>query len=317
MRVSYYPEIDLRTSARPVATLGNFDGVHRGHQRALSILRERSRELEAPSVAVTFEPHPVSVLRPERAPRRILTPQLKVELLGGQSIDHLVIVHFTREFSEVSAEQFVKEMLVGKLRVSELVLGADFRFGHGREGDVEFLRRMGERYDFVVHEVEGFEHRGEIVSSSRIRRTLEEGAVDEAAEMLGRPYFFDATVIRGDGRGRQIGFPTANLKVEGEVLVGDGVYATEAAVSGQSLPGMSHVGRRPTFGLEDRTVETHLFDFDRDLYGASLRLHFHRRIRGTVKFPSAEALRDRLRLDREEAIAALQGLRARGRNLVV
>ncbi|HEY7817175.1 MAG TPA: riboflavin biosynthesis protein RibF, partial [Vicinamibacteria bacterium] len=284
MRVSYYPEVDLRTSVRPVATLGNFDGVHLGHQRALAILRERSRALEASAVAVTFEPHPVSVLRPERAPKRILTPKLKVELLGASSIDHLVIIHFTREFSQISAEEFVKEVLVGKLRVAELVLGADFRFGHGREGDVEFLRRAGERDDFLVHQVEGFEHRGEVVSSSRIRRTLEEGAVDEAAEMLGRPYFFDSTVVHGDGRGRQMGFPTANLKVEGDVLVGDGVYATEATLSGQSVPGMSHVGRRPTFGLEERMVETHLFDFDRDLYDAPLRLHFHRRIRGTVKF---------------------------------
>jgi riboflavin kinase/FMN adenylyltransferase len=317
MRVSYYPEVDLRTSVRPVATLGNFDGVHLGHQRALAILRERSRALEASAVAVTFEPHPVSVLRPERAPKRILTPKLKVELLGASSIDHLVIIHFTREFSQISAEEFVKEVLVGKLRVAELVLGADFRFGHGREGDLEFLRRTGERDDFLVHQVEGFEHRGEVVSSSRIRRTLEEGAVDEAAEMLGRPYFFDSTVVHGDGRGRQMGFPTANLKVEGDVLVGDGVYATEATLFGQSVPGMSHVGRRPTFGLEERMVETHLFDFDRDLYDAPLRLHFHRRIRGTVKFASAEALRDRLRLDREEAMTALQDLRARGRNLVV
>jgi riboflavin kinase/FMN adenylyltransferase len=317
MRVSHYPEVDLPASVRPVATLGNFDGVHLGHQRALSILRERSRELGAPAVAVTFEPHPVSVLRPERAPKRILTPKLKVELLGAQAIDHLVIIHFTREFSQISAERFVEEVLVGKLRVAELVLGADFRFGHGREGDLEFLRRLGERDDFLVREVQGFEHGGEVVSSSRIRRTLEQGAVDEAREMLGRPYFFDSTVIRGDGRGRQMGFPTANLKADGDVLVGDGVYATEAIVLGERVPGMSHLGRRPTFGLEERTVETHLFDFDRDLYGASLRLHFHRRIRGTVKFASAEALRDRLRLDREEAIAALQDLRARGRNLVV
>ncbi len=135
--------------------------------------------------------------------------------------------------------------------------------------------------------------------------------------MLGRPYFFEGDVVRGDGRGKLMGFPTANLKVDGDVLVADGVYVTEATVAGALVPGMTHVGRRPTFGLEERVVETHLFDFDRDLYNARMRLHFHHRIRGTVKFSSAEALQERLRLDREEALRYLQGLRTRRRNLVV
>jgi riboflavin kinase/FMN adenylyltransferase len=311
MRISYYPDVDLREGSRPAVTLGNFDGVHLGHQRAIALLRHRAEELSAPSVAVTFEPHPVSVLRPERAPKRILTAKLKQEILAELSIDHLVVIHFTEEFSRLTAEEFVSRVLVSKLRAAELVLGANFRFGRGREGDLGSLRRLGERFDFVVREVEASEHRGEVISSSRIRRSLEEGGVDEAAAMLGRPYFFEGVVVRGDGRGKRMGFPTANLKVEGDVLVGDGVYVTEATVGGATLPGMTHVGRRPTFGLEERTVETHLFDFDRDLYDSRIRLHFHRRVRGTVKFSSAEALQAQLRLDREEARRSLRELRAR------
>ena len=312
MRISYYPDVDLRGSARPAVTLGNFDGVHLGHQRAFALLQERARVLQAPSVAVTFEPHPVSVLRPDNAPKRILTPKLKEELIAGLSIGHLVVIHFTREFSRITAEEFVSRVLVEKLQVAELVLGANFRFGHGREGDLESLRNLGERFGFVVDQVEASEHEGEIISSSRIRRSLEEGASDEAAAMLGRPYFFDGDVVRGDGRGKLMGFPTANLKVDGDVLVADGVYVTEATVAGATVSGMTHVGRRPTFGLDERAVETHLFDFDRDLYDARIRLHFHHRIRGTVKFSSAEALQEQLRHDREEAQDFL-----RRRNLVV
>ena len=317
MRVSYYPDVDLRGSARPAVTLGNFDGVHLGHQRAFALLEERARKLQAPSVAVTFEPHPVSVLRPEHAPKRILTPKLKQELIAAHSIDHLVVIHFTQEFSRIPAEEFVRLVLVEKLQVAELVLGANFRFGRGREGHLESLRKLGEKFGFVVHQVEAAEHKGEIISSSRIRRSLEEGAVDEAAAMLGRPYFCEGDVVRGDGRGKLMGFPTANLKVDGDLLMADGVYVTEATVAGATVPGMAHVGRRPTFGLEERTVETHLFDFDRDVYDARIRLHFHHRIRGTVRFSSADALQEQLRLDREEAQSFLRALRTRRRNLVV
>jgi riboflavin kinase/FMN adenylyltransferase len=254
----------------------------------------------------------VSVLRPERAPKRILTPKQKQEVSAAQGIDHLVVIHFTKEFSQLTAEEFVERVLVRKLRAAELVLGANFRFGRGREGDLESLRKLGVGLGFVVHQVEAARYGGEILSSSRIRKSLEEGAVDEAKAMLGRAHFLEGQVVRGDGRGKLMGFPTANMKIDGDVLVADGVYVTEATVSGAIVSGMTHVGRRPTFGLEERTVETHLFDFERDLYGARIRLHFHHRIRGTVKFSSAEALQEQLRRDREEARGFLGDLRARG-----
>jgi riboflavin kinase/FMN adenylyltransferase len=314
MKVCHYPKVDLPENARPVVTLGNFDGVHLGHRRAMALLKERARALDAPAIAVTFEPHPVSVVRPEQAPKRILTPELKQEVLAELGLDYLVIIHFTEEFSRMEPDAFVETVLVDTLHAAELVLGANFRFGRGRSGDLEALRALGKRHGFVVHQVEASSHDGSIISSSRIRQSLVAGDVGEAAIMLGRPYFLQGTVVEGDGRGRLMGFPTANVKVDGDVLVGDGVYVTDAVIGTERYHGMTHVGRRPTFGLDERMVETHLFDFDQQIYGALARLYFHHRIRGTVAFDSADALKARLEQDESEARAFFGG---RGRNLVL
>ncbi|TDI42201.1 MAG: bifunctional riboflavin kinase/FAD synthetase [Acidobacteria bacterium] len=321
MRICYFPDVDLPENARPVLTLGNFDGVHLGHQKAMDLVKVRAKALSCPAAALTFEPHPVSVLRPEKAPKRILTPALKQEVIGEMGLDFLVIVHFTKEFSRIGPEDFVEQVLVKDLRVCELVLGENFRFGRGRSGDLKALRKLGERHGFVVHQLEASIHKGAMISSSRIRESLRGGQVDEAGAMLGRPFFVEGEVVEGDGRGRTIGFPTANIKMDGDLLLDDGVYVTDAVVSTGSrgasterFSGMTHVGRRPTFGLEERTVETHLFDFDRQIYGAKVRLHFHHRVRGTVAFDSAEALRAQLERDRETARAFF---RDTGRNLVV
>lgn len=302
MKVVSFPRFALPQAARPAVTLGNFDGVHLGHQRAVELLRERARALSSPSVAVTFEPHPISVLRPSEAPKRILTPELKREVLASLGIDWLVVIEFTLEFSRIEPEEFVENVLVGKLRVAELVLGGNFRFGRGRAGDVDSLRRMGERFGFLVHRVEASMRGGEMISSSRVRGSLAAGDVEEAAAMLGRPYFVDGDVVEGEGRGRQVGFPTANVRVAGDLLAADGVYVTEARIGSERHRGMTHVGARPTFGLDTRSVETHLFDFDRNVYGERIRLSFHRRMRGTVRFESAEALREQLRRDRARAV---------------
>ncbi len=316
MRICYFPDVDLPENARPVLTLGNFDGVHLGHQKAMDLVKVRAKALSCPAVALTFEPHPVSVLRPEKAPKRILTPALKQQVIGERDLDLLVIVHFTKEFSRVGPEEFVEQVLVEKLRVRELVLGENFRFGRGRSGDLDALRKLGERYGFVVHQLEASIHKGAMISSSRIRETLRGGQVDEAGAMLGRPFFVEGEVIEGDGRGRLMGFPTANIKMDGDLLLDDGVYVTDAVIDAGNdrFAGMTHVGRRPTFGLEERMVETHLFDFDRQIYGAKVRLYFHCRVRGTVAFDSAEALKQQLERDREAARAFF---RDTGRNLVV
>lgn len=318
MKVCYYPDVDLSDGARPVVTLGNFDGLHLGHQKAMALLRERARELDTQAVAVTFEPHPVSVLRPDMAPKRILSPKLKQEVIGQTGIDVLVVVHFTESFSQMEPDAFVEQVLIGKLRASEIVLGEDFHYGRDRGGNLDTLRLAGERFGFIVHRVQAYTHDGGVVSSTRIRQALASGDVDAARAMLGRPHFLEGVVERGDGRGRLMGFPTANIRVDDDtdVLLGDGVYVTQAVVNGDAAVhnGMTHVGSRPTFGLEARTVETHLFDFDREIYGQSIRLFFWDRVRGTVRFDSADGLRKQLGHDQQQARAFFE---RQGRNLVL
>jgi riboflavin kinase/FMN adenylyltransferase len=302
MKVSTYPEISLPRGARPAVTLGNFDGVHVGHQAIMAKLQSRARDLSAPSVAVTFEPHPMSVLRPESAPSRIQTLEQKQETLATLGIDYLLVIPFTVAFSRKEPEDFVREVIQGKLRAAELVLGTNFRFGHGRAGGMDTLRLLGRRFGYTVLEVEPALFDGEMISSSRVRRVLSGGDVEKAADMLGRPYFVDGRVVKGDGRGRLIGFHTANLDLTGTLLLDDGVYVTSARVGEKRRAGMSHIGRRPTFGLDSRTVETHLFDFTEEIYGDWIRLYFHQRVRGTQAFEGPEALRRQLDSDRERAL---------------
>ncbi len=314
MRVSTYPQVAHSFRERPVVTFGNFDGVHLGHQSILEELKARARALDALSVAVTFEPHPISVLRPEAAPQLIQTPEQKQETLAGIGIDELIVVPFTPEFSRLEPEEFVRSVVVDKLCAVELVLGHNFRFGHGRVGDLNTLRAFGQAFGFVVHEVSPATAGEKMISSSRVRRSLGSGEARQAAAMLGRAYFVDGRVVQGDGRGRLIGFHTANLELTGSLLLDDGVYVTSARVRDVYHRGMSHVGRRPTFGLDSRTVETHLFDFSEEIYGEWLRLYFHERIRGTVRFRGPEELKQQLDSDREQS---LEFFRDHGRNLVL
>jgi riboflavin kinase/FMN adenylyltransferase len=265
-------------------------------------LKARAQALKTLSLAVTFEPHPISVLRPEAAPRRIQTPEQKQETLETLGIEYLLVIPFTAEFSMMAPEVFVREVIVRKLHAAELVLGTNFRFGRNRTGDLETLRSFGRELDFTVLEVEPAVAGGEMISSSRVRRVLGDGDAETAASMLGRPYFVDGEVVKGDGRGRLIGFHTANLDLSNTLLVDDGVYVTSARLEDRLYQGMSHVGRRPTFGLDTRTVETHLFGFSREIYGEWVRLYFHRRIRGTMAFGGAQELRRQLEADRERAL---------------
>ena len=210
-----------------------------------------------------------------------------------------MIIEFTLEFSRQEPEAFVREVLYEKLHPSELVLGVNFRFGRGRAGELQTLRSFGSKFDFEVRRVEPVLDGDEIISSSRIRRALADGTVTAAAAMLGRSYFLDGKVVKGDGRGKGLGFATANLALEGDLLVADGVYATSARLGGRVHQGMSHVGRRPTFGIERRSVETHLFDFAEEVYGAPIRLFFHERLRETIAFDGPEALKRQLAQDKK------------------
>jgi riboflavin kinase/FMN adenylyltransferase len=303
MQVSTFPRVEIPAGARPVVTLGNFDGVHLGHQRLIRGAVELAAAAGVPSVVVTFEPHPMSVLRPGAAPKRILTLEQKAELIASLGVDFLVVIPFTLELSRKEPAEFVHQVLVEKLAAGEIILGTNFRFGRGRAGDLATLRELGRKEGFQVREIPSALHQGKLISSSVIRAALAESRLEEVTAMLGRPYFVDGRVVKGDGRGARIGFPTANLEWSGDLLLSDGVYVSSARLGESHYPGMSHIGRRPTFSVETRALETHLFDFSAEIYGRQLRLFFHRRLRETIAFRSPEALARQLALDQEQARA--------------
>jgi len=292
-----------------VVTVGTFDGVHRGHWAVLQEIRRRAGETGRRSVLLTFHPHPLRIVRPEDAPPLLTTPVEKKEILAESGLDYAVFLSFTRELSRYEPERFVREILVGRLGVEELVIGYDHGFGRGRSGDVDTLRRLGEELGFAVDVVDPVEAGAEAISSTRIRRAVEEGAMGDARRGLGRPYSVRGVVVRGEGRGRTLGFPTANLKVDdGHKLVPPaGIYAVRGVLRSGTWGGALHIGPRPTFRGSPPTVELHLIDFDADLYGEAVRVDFVRRLRDVRPFASADALVEQMREDVEEAREALAG----------
>jgi riboflavin kinase/FMN adenylyltransferase len=257
---------------------------------------------------LTFDPHPARVLRPDRAPAALTTLAQKEELLAGLGVDRLAVLPFDARVATLDAGAFAREVLVGVLGARDVVVGESFRFGRGREGDSRVLAVLGRRRGFEVHGIPPVLSGGEPVSSSRVRHALARGDVIAARTLLGRRYFVDASVVRGDGRGRVIGVPTANLEPDNEVLPARGVYAARCRTpDGGWSDAVVNLGHRPTFGGGPVTAEAHLLDFDGDLYGARLRLEFHGRLRGEERFDGAPALVARIRRDIAEARALLSG----------
>jgi len=276
-----------------VATVGNFDGIHRGQHRVISTTVGRARALDIGSVVVTFEPHPLDVLRKQRPPQRLTLRDQKRKLIERIGVDTLAEIEFSPRFASTSAPSFVESFLVGKLGVRELYVGSKFRFGQGREGDLELLEEMGGALGFQVHGLEEEEYEEGTISSTRIRDAVRAGRVESAAEMLDRSFAVVGIVIHGEGRGKKHGWPTMNVDVEHDLMPADGVYASEVWLpeSQQLLPGVTNIGSRPTFpGSSAVVVETHIFDFDRDIYGQRVELGFAGRIRGETRFDSVEAL---------------------------
>jgi riboflavin kinase/FMN adenylyltransferase len=285
------------TISHPVLTLGNFDGIHLGHQLLLQRVVADAKEMGGRSVVLTFEPHPLQLLAPARAPRLILTHKDKMVLLHSFGVDVVIIQTFNAAFAEVEAEAFVRRYLVERLGVRKMWVGRDLRFGTGRKGRVEDLIRWGAQAGFEVGIVEPIELAGMRISSSRIRSLIEQGEVRQAERFLGRYHFVSGRVVPGHRRGRQLGFPTANIVPRTEVLPRDGIYATFMQVDDGLWPSATNIGTNPTFGKGPRTVESYLFDFSGELYGRSVRLFFVRRIRDEKKFSRAESLVEQMRED--------------------
>jgi riboflavin kinase / FMN adenylyltransferase len=281
-----------------VLALGNFGGVHRGHRKILDRVRRVAHERGVTSVVMTFDPHPPRVVRPDKAPPLLMTKEQKLEALAAAEVQGAAIVRFTHELSQWDPETFVRLVLVDWLHVSEVWVGANFLFGHDRAGNFSTLRALGSRFGYRAEKIDPVRYKDFVVSSTRIRRLISDGRVDEASALLGHEYVLGGTVVRGDGRGRTIGFPTANLCTQNELLPPHGVYATTATIDAIVYPSVTNVGVRPTVDASGRAVvESHIFGFDRDIYGAPIRIGFVQRLRDERAFDSIDLLRAQIAAD--------------------
>jgi len=274
-----------------VATIGNFDGVHLGHQAVIGQLAVKSGELGLPTAVIVFEPQPLEYFAPERAPARLTRLREKVQALRRYSVDRVLCVRFDQRFAGMSPAEFIDQVLVAGLGVRYLVVGDDFRFGHDRAGNFQTLVEAGRRAGFQVVNMHSFRIDGERVSSTRVREALAAGELDTAARLLGRPYRLCGRVAHGDKRGRTIGFPTANLHLHRDKAPVSGVFAVEVfGLDREPVPGVANVGHRPTVGGTHTRLEVHLFDFDADIYGRHLAVDFLNCIRAEQRFDSLDAL---------------------------
>jgi riboflavin kinase / FMN adenylyltransferase len=297
-----------------VVTVGTFDGVHRGHRRVLHELSRVARARNARSLLITFDPHPLRILRPEHAPPLLSTPAEKIEILAQSDLDRVAFLRFTPTLAAYSPRTFVERILIGRFRMRHLVIGYDHGFGRDRSGDGVTLRAIGEDLGFGVDVVPPVRDDGDTISSSAIRRLLQDGDVAAAARGLGRPYPVTGTVVRGEGAGRKLGFPTANLEVSStdKLIPHEGIYAVRAALGDRLADGVLHLGPRPTFAGLPPSVELHVFDFDGDLYGRRVRVDFIERIRDIAAFDSVDALVRAMASDCTEA-RRLLGIHAAAR----
>jgi riboflavin kinase/FMN adenylyltransferase len=285
-----------------VATIGNFDGMHIGHQTIIRGVVERGRETRRPSTVITFHPHPLSIVAPDRVPKQILTLGQKEELIAELGVDALLIVPFTYEFSRWTADRFIEEFLVRALQVVDVRIGRDFCFGAGREGDLARLAAAGRRHGFAVDGVDDVRVRGARVSSSLVRDAISKGAMSVANAALGRTYFIDGRVATGRRLGRKIGFPTVNVDPANELFPGGGVYVTTSRLESfqRCFESVTNIGVRPTlYENYAITIESHILDFDSNVYGDTVRVYFHRLLRREQQFRSALELTKQIRADIE------------------
>lgn len=284
----------------PVVAIGNFDGVHLGHQAIFRMISDRAKKKNGTSVVFTFEPHPLRIIAPERAPQ-LLTPfKDKITLIESFGVDAIICVNFTREFANIKAEDFVKNILVAAIGPKEVFIGSNYRFGKGRKGTPELLKEMGLQYGFEVTVVNEIKINDAVLGSSRIRTLIAKGKIEEASVFLGRHYSVVGIVVEGAKRGKKLlNIPTANIAVFNELLPKDGVYAVSVELDGKTYGGAANIGFKPTFEDKKFSFEVHILDFDKDILGKNIRVNFIKRIREEMKFPNIEDLALQMRKDIE------------------
>jgi riboflavin kinase/FMN adenylyltransferase len=284
-----------------VVTIGNFDGIHRGHQKILGKVVEEAREKGHLAAVLTLFPHPLKILRPAEAPALLMTIEQRLAAFEKAGIDAALVLPFNLELSKARPEEFARRYLLETMRASKVLVGENFRFGHRQEGNVESLEAYGKQWGFEVESVKSLAVDGKVASSSAIREALREGRVEDAQRMLGRPYALSGDIQTGTGQGRKLVVPTLNLKSEQEMLPKRGVYATESVVCGKSYASVTNIGVRPTFDGSGTTVETYLLDFNENLTSGTMEVRFLRRLRDERKFSGAEELREQVLRDIERA----------------
>ena len=292
----------------PIVAIGNFDGVHMGHQILFRKTAELAKLNGGTAVAFTFEPHPLKILAPDRVPPLLTTFRKKMELLEECGIEIVICADFTRQFSDQHPRDFAHEILIKRIGVKEVVVGFDYAFGRGREGTVRYLKQMGEEYGFQTHIIEPVKLNGHLVSSSYVRELIEDGKVETAGEFLGRHYSIPGPVIEGYKTGQAIGFPTANLDTSRVKIPGTGVYAVLIKHEGQKYNGVVNIGFNPTFKRDTLSLEAHIFDFEEKIYGQEIEVFFIRRIRSEIKFKGADHLVEQIKKDIQAAKKILADL---------
>jgi len=299
---------DFSINGPTVVTVGTFDGIHFGHQYLLERVRQQAAKYNATSVLVTFEPHPQLVVASHRPPIHLLTTiEEKINILESLELDCLVVHNFTKAFATLSADEFIKDILVGALKLRHIVVGHDHSFGRDRQGGFDLLNKYAQHYNYTVELVDAQQKEEDIASSTLVRKFLEAGQVFRASRLLNRNYSISGRVIHGDKRGRALGFPTANLQPYSsfKLVPKPGIYATRVSVGGESFDSVTYIGIRPTFGLDKRQVEVHIFDFDQEIYEHEMTVSFVDFIRDDAKFKRTDALIAAIRKDKKKAIEIL------------
>ena len=296
----------LYNLTRPIpasaVTIGNFDGVHRGHQLVISQLKQVADAASLPTVVIIFEPQPIEYFAPDKAPKRLARFREKIAYLKAQRIDYLICLHFDHKLAAQNAEDFVQQILINSLNTKHLVIGDDFHFGKNRQGNFQFLKDNCERYGFMVDETETLMIDGERVSSTRIRESIQRGDFEKAAQLLGRPYSLSGRIAHGQKLGRKLGYPTINIKMGDKTLIVKGIFAVNVkGLDNRVLEGVASIGTRPTVNGVDTILEVYILDFDRDVYGYSVEVNFLHKIRNEEKFGSLEELAAHIAQDTEKA----------------